>query len=709
MHNFRQPTTTIDFNSIQVMDTRTEAPEIATSLSTLSTFYDENTASSRRHLRSTIENEGLKINEDFVAAAQGVITVLDSVQQDLDQVSSCCERMTSWVLENKSSTAGLLMETDRLQKALEISQTRSQLLGTFLSQYQLSPAEAQALQAEAITPEFFEALEHVRTIHANCKSLLRTHHQRAGLELLDSMASLQEGAYERLCRWVQSECRGLSDIDSPEVDPLLQRAVASIKVRHVLFKYCAEEVAAARQSALFQRFIKALTRGPRPIEMHAPDPWRYASDMLAWVHTSLASEKEFLTGLLGEDEVDENEKNDNDNEGGGDKKTTSTDEALGGDDALIDSSSQSITISQLLSIVFEGICRPLRVRIEQIVISSPPPLLSFRLAQLVAFYLHTVDGMLGVASSLSDTLRACHSMAMRSFYENLKHGGDRLVKYPPSPPSDLSLPAQLAEGIALASDLVESYESSLLTRTSTGISTGLASGRKNIEAEDPTDFDAVLAAVLTPLVAAVERSSDALNPKSAGRLDDGSHMDPSDQHIYMINCLHELQRPLLGHACASGQMVSLQQGVQSQLETLAAGEVQRLLSGSGLAEVSERLKLYSKVNAAVASSSGEGNASSAATTGTPATDPALSLARIGDVTRTFFGKLSDPAALPEFRKLQVPLIKAEAVQRSLTALADAYEEVFNALMAPESGYSAAEVGQVVKHTPAQVRTLLGVA
>ncbi|KAL4547594.1 hypothetical protein Ndes2526B_g06835 [Nannochloris sp. 'desiccata'] len=644
----------------KVLDTRTEAPEIATSLSTLSTFYDENTASFRRHLRSTIENEGLKVNEDFVAAAQGVITALDSVQQDLDQVAGCCERMTSWVLENKSSTAGLLMETDRLQKALEISQTRSQLLGTFLSQYQLSPAEAQALQAEEITPEFFEALDHVRTIHTNCRSLLRTHHQRAGLELLDSMASLQEGAYERLCRWVQSECRGLSDIDSPEVDPLLQRAVASLR----------------RQKG------------------------------------------SFLSGLLGEDELDEDENEAGDIGKIDTKSSSNNNDALSGDGIMMDSISQTITISQLLSIVFEGICRPLRVRIEQVIISSPPPLLSFRLAQLVAFYLHTVDGMLGVASPLSDTLRACHSMAMRSFYEHLKHGGDRLVRYPPPPPSDLSLPAQLAEGIALASDLVESYESSLLTRTSTGLdgissknnsSTGIASGRKNIEAEDPTDFDAVLSAVLTPLVAAVERSSDALNPKSAGRLDDGSHMDPSDQHIYMINCLHELQRPLLGHACASRQMVSLQQEVQTQVETLAAGEVQRILAGCGLAEISDRLKLYSKVNAAIASSSQEGNVGSAAPGGIPATDPALSLTRIGEATRTFFGKLSDPAALPEFRKLQVPLIKAEAVQRSLTALADAYEEVFDAFMAPDSGYPAADVGNVVKHTPAQVRTLLGVA
>ena len=55
-------------------------------------------------------------------------------------------------------------------------------------------------QEEAIGDKFFAALERVREIHANCRALLRTHHQRAGLELMDAMAAHQEAAYERLCR-----------------------------------------------------------------------------------------------------------------------------------------------------------------------------------------------------------------------------------------------------------------------------------------------------------------------------------------------------------------------------------------------------------------------------------------------------------------------------------------------------------------------------
>ena len=54
-----------------------------------------------------------------------------------------------------------------------------------------------------MSPAFFAALSRVRAIHDNCRQLLRTHHQRAGLELMDLMAAHQESAYERLCRCVR--------------------------------------------------------------------------------------------------------------------------------------------------------------------------------------------------------------------------------------------------------------------------------------------------------------------------------------------------------------------------------------------------------------------------------------------------------------------------------------------------------------------------
>lgn len=45
-------------------------------------------------------------------------------------------------------------------------------------------------QGDEVGEGFFAALAHVRQIHANCKALLRTHHQRAGAWLSNGGAAL---------------------------------------------------------------------------------------------------------------------------------------------------------------------------------------------------------------------------------------------------------------------------------------------------------------------------------------------------------------------------------------------------------------------------------------------------------------------------------------------------------------------------------------
>lgn len=73
---------------------------------------------------------------------------------------------------------------------------------------------------------------------------------------------------------------------------------------------------------------------PRPIEMHAHDPRRYLGDMLAWVHQSLASERELFIGLFGDD---------------------------GRDVSKAGPSPDMPKTSSLLNRVFDSICRPVKV------------------------------------------------------------------------------------------------------------------------------------------------------------------------------------------------------------------------------------------------------------------------------------------------------------------------------------------------------------
>ena len=61
------------FHCMQILATRTESQEIIGALTTLSTFYEENTPQAQRRLRTTIEQHGLSINEQFLAAAEDII------------------------------------------------------------------------------------------------------------------------------------------------------------------------------------------------------------------------------------------------------------------------------------------------------------------------------------------------------------------------------------------------------------------------------------------------------------------------------------------------------------------------------------------------------------------------------------------------------------------------------------------------------------
>lgn len=58
--------------------------------------------------------------------------------------------------------------------------------------------------------------------------------------------------------------------------------------------------------------------------------------------------------------------------------------------------------------------------------------------------------------------------------------------------------------------------------------------------------------------------------------------------------------------------------------------------------------------------------------------------------------------------MQVPRLRADTVLRVARSLADCYTMVVSVIEDPQSGYLEQGGVTAVKHTPAQVRTILGV-
>ncbi|KAM7474187.1 hypothetical protein LguiB_021430 [Lonicera macranthoides] len=677
----------------KVLETRTDSPDLLASLNTLSTFYTDNSLPARRNLRSTIEKRSLSINHEYLLASDGVQQALDRVEEEVNQLTECCDKIEKYLSSCKASTGDMITKTERLKQELEITTQRQEIASCFLRDYQLSNEEINALREEDLNENFFKALSHVQKIHANCKVLLRTHHQRAGLELMDMMAVYQEGAYERLCRWVQAECRRLGDTDNSEVGELLKTAVRCLKERPVLYKYCAEEVANMRHNALFRRFISALTRGgpggmPRPIEVHAHDPLRYVGDMLGWLHQALASERELVFVLLDPDAMVDI--------GPTARRFSKSSE--------IDSVKTEPDLTFVLDRIFEGVCRPFKVRVEQVLQSQSNLIISYKLSNTLEFYSYTISDLLGRETALCNTLWALKDAAQKTFFDILKTRGEKLLRYPPLVAVDLSPPPAVREGVLVLLEIIDIYDSMMVP----------ASGQKPI-------FDPVISALLDPIIQMCEQAMEAHKSKGTiqssrirrmssdqSQLSSKSPIDailangnsaPSSQtnetpsKIFLINCLCAIQQPLLGHEVASVYVKKLGSMIDTHLHALVEKEVDAILQRCGLLNKMPHFRQKPSDGSAV---------------GPPLAEiEETSPAALAECLKSLFGFiLGSETSLPEFEQMQVPKLRSEACVKVARLLAEAYELIYEKIMDPANRYPDPKA--LARHPPDQIRTILGI-
>ncbi|KAK9292352.1 hypothetical protein L1049_020318 [Liquidambar formosana] len=630
----------------KVLESRTDSPDLLASLNTLSTFYNDNTPQARRNLRSTIEKRSLSINHEFLLASDAAQQALDRVEEEVNALAECCDKIAKALNSCNASTGDIINTTERLKQELDITTQRQEIASCFLRDYQLSNEEISALREEDLNENFFKALSHVQEIHANCKILLRTHHQRAGLELMDMMAVYQEGAYERLCRWVQAECRRLGDTDNPEVGELLKTAVRCLKERPVLFKYCAEE--------------------------------------------ALASERELVLVLLDPDALVDT--------GPTARRFSKSSES--------DSGKADSDLTFVLDRIFEGVCRPFKVRVEQVLQSQPSLIISYKLSITLEFYSYTISDLLGRETALCNTLWALKDAAHKTFFDILKTRGEKLLRYPPLVAVDLSPPPAVREGVSVLLEIIEIHDGMMVS----------ASGKK-------PEFDPVISALLDPIIQMCEQAAEAHKSKGVVHSSRRSRMSsdsgqisrssvdailsnsssaPSSQNsetpakIFLINCLCAIQQPLLGHEVAAQYVKNLGAMINNHMHVLVEKEVDMILRRCGLSN--KMPHFHNSFN----------NEASDAIVGPPLAEiEETSPASLSECLKAFFGLiLGSESSLPEFEQMQVPKLRSEACVQVARSLADAYELIYKAIMDPRNSYP--DPRSLARHPPHQIRTILGI-
>ncbi|XP_040282019.1 conserved oligomeric Golgi complex subunit 6 isoform X1 [Bufo bufo] len=616
----------------KILETRLDNDkEMLEALKALSSFFSENSLRSRRNLRGDIERRSLSINEEFVAIFKNVKVELESINEDVQAMSNCCEDMTSRLKAAKEQTQDLIGKTTKLQAENQRLEIRAQVANAFLEKFQLTSDEMHILRGThegPLTEDFFKVLTKVKQIHNDVKLLLRTNQQTAGLEIMEQMALLQETSYERLYRWAQNECRMLTQ-ESCDISPILSQAMDALQDRPVLYKYTLDEFGTARRSAVVRGFIDALTRGgpggtPRPIEMHSHDPLRYVGDMLAWLHQATASEKEHLESLL----------------------------------KLVNIQGVEDHIQEVVGHITEGVCRPLKVRIEQVIIAEPGAVLLYKISNLLKFYHHTISAIVGTSgSALLTTIEEMHLLSKKIFFNSLTLHASKLLDKVEMPPADLGPSSALNQTLALLREVLVSHDSSV----------GPLDARQ-------ADFVQVLSCVLDPLLQMCTVSA--------------SNLGTADMATYMVNCLYVMKTTLALFDFTDERLEILQFQIDAHLDTLINEQASYVLTRAGLSQIYSCLQQHKPEQGPLSN--------------LPSMDAVSLKAAMVQFDR--YLATPDNLQMPQLNFFLSAAVKEQIIKQSTELVCRAYKELYDAVMDPVNSYR--EPTSILQRSPQQVQTLL---
>ena len=516
----------------KILDSQLETDlETQEALKELSTFFTENTLKNRRYLRGEIERRSLQINVDFLKDFEKVKEALEKVRNEVVHINESCAKMKLQIENTKSKTRDLVAQTTELQDRGDLLEKREKMVGKFMSDYQLSHEQLEALQRKPIGKAFFEALQRAFDIQNECK---KHGQQTTMLNIMDEMVKFQELGIQRLFKWTMDACRSTSSGLSPMDSDLLPLALSNLqKARPSLVQEVMDEYCQARKNYVTRSFLDALTLGgpggtPKPIELHAHDPQRYVGDMLAHLHQATPMEKENVYALL---------------------------KHCG----PISDKDKSQTCEEALAVITDGSCRPLRSRVEQILLSEHGPLILYQLTNLIRFYNGTIGHVIPKTSSLIEMLDDLDTLAYTQFLSVLQasvtHKISPRMGMEHLPGQDLNTTPNTLGLLSLLKELLNST---------------------TVLEEKPEQNEEIVNAILDPLI-------NSLNSSVAS-------FPSIDQDVYLLNSLYQIHTTLSLFKFNDTKLQKLEQDMNLHLDTLSSEQTSSLIANLGLQTICSMTK-----------------------------------------------------------------------------------------------------------------------
>ncbi|KAG5644406.1 hypothetical protein DXG03_008573 [Asterophora parasitica] len=437
------------------------------------------------------------------------------------------------------------------EERLEVENKKS-IVTAFLDRFTLTDDEVVVITSRdhPVGQRFFEVMDKTERIRDDCRILMAGEDgpTKAGLDIMASTSSNLEQGYEKIFRWCSHEFRQMGRELHLEVNATMREAVKRLRKRPELLNEALTFLSQTRQATLLSSFITALTRGgpsglPRPIELHAHDPLRYVGDMLAWVHQAMAAERELLEALFG----------------------------IGNDGRMVGSvrnfeskSEEEEWTRELMDLCVGKLCVPLKVRVQQTIRSQESSIVSYKIANLLQFYMLTMRRTIGDDALLSTTLLEITDLAYSIFYESVSAQGRALLRVQLDVnDSSLTAPLAILDHMQILREIMVVYQSSFL-------------GEED-ESEQIAGFQKIVDIMVDP---AIELSTVANEEKRRLR-------PKWDQPIYALNCLSYLEGVLEPFPFTHEKRAAIQAVIDESVTMLIEEHFANIMVDAGLRQVAE--------------------------------------------------------------------------------------------------------------------------
>ncbi len=373
--------------------------------------------------------------------------------------------------------------------------------------------------------------------------------------------------------------------------------------------------------------------------MHAHDPQRYIGDMLAWLHQAIPSENENMKTLLKECR------------GGG-----------GGGSEEIDIEK---AFSESTSSITDDVCRPLKSRVEQILLLESAPIVLYKLTNLIRFYATTVKQQQHVASGLVSALEDLEQLAYTQFISVLQTTVQSQI-------------ARSTDGHTLAAALAHDLAPTPSTMALLMLLRETLSGSSVVD-ERPEQLQEIVGAIADPLMESLQSLA--------------APFPTTDRDVFLLNSLYQIHLTLSLFQSNDARLASLASEIQLHLDTLASEQTSCLIANLGLQPVCSMVADFERRRKE------ESGLSLAQMSG-------MDQATLKEFLVKFDGFLVAPDVflLPQSRLLVSSAHRKSITRRSLEVVAASYAQLYQAVTGEGSGY--VDAATLMPKTPEQVQLLL---